>query len=80
MKIQKQIMQFKSNYRDLDLAKYKADILPVAICGFSWYATKLFQRDMTIKIGTLIPHTLSEKEIIHFSERLLHFPCFNLGV
>lgn len=44
--------------------KYRADILPVAICGFTWYATRLFQRDMTIKIGTSISHTLEEKEII----------------
>jgi len=44
--------------------KYKADILPVAICGFTWYAIKPFQRDMTIKIGKPISHELEEKEII----------------
>ena len=44
--------------------KYKADVLPVAVCGFTWYATKLFQRNMTIKIGKPISHTLSEKEIL----------------
>ena len=44
--------------------KYKADVLPVAVCGFTWYATKLFQRNMTIKIGKPISHTLEEKEIL----------------
>ena len=44
--------------------KYKADVLPVAVCGFTWYATKLFQRNMTIKIGKPISHTLEEKEIM----------------
>ena len=44
--------------------KYKADILPVAVCGFTWYATRLFERDMTIKIGKPISYTLEENEII----------------
>ena len=44
--------------------KYKADVLPVAVCGFTWYATRLFQRNMTIKIGKPISHTLEEKEIL----------------
>lgn len=44
--------------------KYKADVLPVAVCGFTWYATRLFQRNMTIKIGKPISYTLSEKEIM----------------
>lgn len=44
--------------------KYKADVLPVAVCGFTWYATKLFQRNLTIKIGKPISHTLEEKEIL----------------
>ena len=44
--------------------KYEADVLPVAICGFTWYATKLFQRNMTIKIGKPISHTLEENEIL----------------
>ena len=44
--------------------KYKADVLPVAVCGFTWYATRLFQRNMTIKIGKPISHTLEEKDIL----------------
>lgn len=44
--------------------KYKADVLPVAVCGFTWYATRLFQRNMTIKIGKPISYTLEENEII----------------
>lgn len=44
--------------------KYQADIIPVGVCGFTWYATKLFQRDMTIKIGKPISYTLEEDEII----------------
>ena len=44
--------------------KYKADVLPIAVCGFTWYATKLFQRNMTIKIGKPISHALEEHEIL----------------
>ena len=44
--------------------KYNAAIIPVAICGFDGYAHKLFEKHMTIKIGTPIPCTLDDDEII----------------
>ena len=44
--------------------KAKFDIVPVGICGFSGYAHKLFEKDMTIKIGKPISYTLPEEEII----------------
>lgn len=44
--------------------KYQADIIPVGVCGFTWYATKLFEKNMTIKIGKPIPYTMEEDEII----------------
>ena len=31
--------------------KFEADIVPVGICGYDGYAKKLFEKDMTIKIG-----------------------------
>lgn len=45
--------------------KYQADILPIGVCGFTWYATRLFQRHMTIKIGKPISYKLDENEIIN---------------
>ena len=44
--------------------KFKADIVPVGICGFDGYAKKLFEKHMTIKVGKPIPYTLDEDEII----------------
>ncbi len=44
--------------------KFKADILPVAVCGFDGYAKKLFEKNMTIKIGKPISYTLPEDEIV----------------
>jgi 1-acyl-sn-glycerol-3-phosphate acyltransferase len=44
--------------------KFNADVLPVAVCGFDGYAKKLFQKNMTIKIGKPISHELSDDEIV----------------
>ena len=44
--------------------KFKADILPVAICGFDGYATKLFEKHITVKIGKPISYELEDDEII----------------
>ncbi len=44
--------------------KFKADVLPVAVCGFTGYAKKLFEKHMTIKIGKPISHELPEDEIV----------------
>ena len=44
--------------------KFKADIVPVAICGFDGYAKKLFEKHITVKIGKPIPYTLEEDEIM----------------
>lgn len=44
--------------------KFEADIVPVGICGFDGYAHKLFEKHMTLKIGTPISYTLPEDEIV----------------
>lgn len=44
--------------------KFEADIVPVGICGFDGYAKKLFEKNMTIKIGKPISYKLNEDEII----------------
>ena len=44
--------------------KFKADIVPVAICGFDGYAKKLFEKHITVKVGKPIPYTLGEDEIM----------------
>lgn len=44
--------------------KFQADVVPVAICGFDGYAKKLFEKNMTIKIGKPISYELEEAEII----------------
>lgn len=43
----------------------KADIIPVAICGFDGYSTKIFSKHITIKIGTPIPYNLPEDELLY---------------
>lgn len=45
--------------------KAKFDIVPVGICGFDGYAHKLFEKDMTIKIGKPISYQLDDDEIIN---------------
>ncbi len=44
--------------------KFKADVLPVAVCGFDGYSKWFFQKHMTIKIGKIISHELSDEEIV----------------
>jgi len=44
--------------------KYKADIIPVGICGFDGYAHKLFEKHLTVKIGKPISCELGEDEIL----------------
>ena len=44
--------------------KFKADIIPVAICGYDGYAKKLFEKHLTMKIGKPISHELPEDEIV----------------
>lgn len=44
--------------------KFEADIVPVGICGFDGYAKKLFEKHMTLKVGTPISYTLPEDEIV----------------
>ena len=44
--------------------KFKADIVPVGICGFDGYAKKLFEKNITVKIGKPISYELDDNEII----------------
>ena len=44
--------------------KFKADIVPVGICGFDGYARKLFEKNVTLKVGKPISYELDENEII----------------
>ena len=57
--------------------KFEADIVPVGICGFDGYAKKLFEKNMTIKIGKPISHTLSEDEIVQeWARQICEFTGF----
>ena len=57
--------------------KFEADIVPVGICGFDGYAKKLFEKHMTLKIGTPISYKLSEDEIIHeWARQICEFTGF----
>lgn len=40
--------------------KFKADVVPVAVCGFDGYAKKLGEKNITVKIGKPIPYTADE--------------------
>lgn len=42
----------------------QADIVPIAICGFDGYAKKLFEKNITLKIGKPIPYNLENDAII----------------
>lgn len=44
--------------------KFQADIVPVAVCGFDGYAKKLFEKNITVKIGKPISYTLGDDEIV----------------
>ena len=57
--------------------KFEADIVPVGICGFDGYAKKLFEKHMTLKIGTPIPYTLDEDEIVkEWARQICEFTGF----
>jgi 1-acyl-sn-glycerol-3-phosphate acyltransferase len=57
--------------------KFEADIVPVGVCGFDGYAKKLFEKNMTIKIGTPISYTLSEDEIVkEWARQICEFTGF----
>lgn len=57
--------------------KFEADIVPVGICGYDGYAKKLFEKDMTIKIGKPISYTLDEDEIIkEWARQICEFTGF----
>ena len=44
--------------------KFKADIIPVAICGYDGYAKRLFEKHLTMKIGKPISYELPEDVIV----------------
>ena len=57
--------------------KFEADIVPVGICGFDGYAKKLFEKNMTIKIGKPISYTLPEDEIVkEWAKQICEFTGF----
>ena len=57
--------------------KFKADIVPVGICGFDGYAKKLFEKNITVKIGKPIPYTLDEDEIVkEWARQICEFTGF----
>ena len=57
--------------------KSKANIVPVGICGFDGYAKKLFEKNITIKIGKPISYTLDEDEIVReWARQICEFTGF----
>lgn len=57
--------------------KFQADIVPVGICGFDGYAKKLFEKNMTLKIGTPISYELDEDEIVReWARQICEFTGF----
>lgn len=57
--------------------KFKADIVPVAVCGFDGYAKKMFEKNVTIKIGKPISYTLDDDEIVkQWAEQICAFTGF----
>ena len=57
--------------------KFKADIVPVAICGFDGYAKKLFEKHITCKIGKPISWELDEDEIVReWARQICEFTGF----
>ena len=61
--------------------KFQADIVPVAICGFDGYAKKLFEKNITVKIGKPISYTLDENEIIReWARQISEFTGFKNNI
>ena len=57
--------------------KFQADIVPVGICGFDGYAKKLFEKNITIKIGKPISYELDEDEIVReWTRQICEFTGF----
>lgn len=57
--------------------KFKADIVPVGICGFDGYAKRLFEKNITVKIGKPISYTLPEEEIVQrWAKQICEFTGF----
>lgn len=57
--------------------KFQADIVPVGICGFDGYAKKLFEKNMTLKIGKPISYQLDEDEILkEWARQICEFTGF----
>lgn len=57
--------------------KFEADIVPVGICGFDGYAKRLFEKHLTIKVGTPISYKLSEDEIVReWAKQICEFTGF----
>ena len=57
--------------------KFEADIVPVGICGFDGYAKKLFEKNITMKIGTPISYTLDVDEIVkEWARQICEFTGF----
>lgn len=57
--------------------KFKADIIPVGICGFDGYAKKLFEKHITVKIGKPISYTLDEDVIMReWARQICEFTGF----
>ena len=44
--------------------KFRANIVPIGICGFDGYAKKLFDKHVTVKIGKPISYELDDNEIL----------------
>ena len=57
--------------------KFEADIVPDGICGFDGYAKKLFEKNMTLKIGKPISYQLDEDEIVReWARQICEFTGF----
>lgn len=57
--------------------KFRADIIPIGICGFDGYAKKLFEKHVTVKIGKPISYTLEEDEIMReWAKQICEFTGF----
>ncbi len=60
--------------------KFKADIVPVAICGYDGYAKRLFEKHLTMKVGKPISYELPEDEIVNLWVRqICEFTGFEPG-
>ncbi len=44
--------------------KFKADVVPVAVCGFDGYAKRFGEKNITVKIGKPISYTMDEDEML----------------